>query len=208
MRQKMPFIVIGLLVGIVVMQLAMPAAQSQTGINLRVNSLTLVDENDETTAMLFNGTEGPILALGESGKGLVIMGAEPTSGNLNIYSGGQVNPRIIMGADPTDAGTVTISMNQIGGYMVQDLGDLTNWAFMAAGPFGGKVYTAKEGKVTDFMPGESTAAKPVTWGQIKRDPTPDITAARKPIIPDLQHSFAAESRRMMDEYSQKRHSLR
>ena len=208
MRQKMPFIVIGLLVGIVVMQLAMPAAQSQTGINLRVNSLTLVDENDQTTALLFNGDLGPILALGADGTGYVLMGAGG-GGTVQIYSPSMgAGPRILMNAKQTHASNYTMTSGMMGGVGAIDNGDNSNRADMTVGENGGHISTIKGGDFTAVMPGEATVAKPVTWGQIKRDPTPDITAAGKPIIQGLQRSFVAESGQMLDEYLRNRHSLR
>lgn len=210
MRQKMPFIVIGLLVGIVVMQLAMPAAQSQTGINLRVNSLTLVDENDEATALLFNGDEGPILGMGGAGStGYVLMGVVGTAGLVKIFSASLASgPRIIMNAQETHASNNTVTSGRLGGFGVFDNDDNGNRADLYVGEDGGRVTTEKGGKITDFMPRDPTVAKPVTWGQIKRDPTPEITAAGKPIIPGLQRSFVAESGQMLDEYLRNRHSLR
>ena len=206
MRQKMPFIVIGLLVGIVVMQLAMPAAQSQTGINLRVSSLTLVDENDEATAILFNGDEGPVLGMGGAGgTGYVLMGVAGTVGMVKIFSASRApGPRIIMEAQQTHASNYTVTGGLRGGVVAIDNGDNGNRADLYVGEDGGRVTTQKGGKFTDSMPRDPTVAKPVTWGQIKRDPTP----AEKPIIQGLQRSFVAESGQMLDEYLRNRHSLR
>ena len=80
-RERTSFLIIGVFAGIIVMQWAMPDAQSAPAqIDLIGESLTIVDKEGKTTGLLFNGENGPLFAIGPdltSGESRILLGFSP-----------------------------------------------------------------------------------------------------------------------------------
>ena len=249
MHQKVPYLLIGVLIGIIVMQWAMPAAESQSGI-VRGNTFLLEDmagnvkgafwiTSDGTPALRIDGAEGsavlwitsdgiPTLTLGESDGVLMTLMASPTLGALvrgeigNIWFGmaatsgygallqtmtGKTETKIYSGIDERsqvfvlgkEASAVSVHLDQT----LQDGALIT-----ASEDNGGIIETHKSGRTTGTLPLVlPSAAKPVTWGQIKADPVQMPSYAAKPSVPDIP-DITAKMQQLKEEYRRKLASLR
>ncbi len=66
MSQKVLYLIIGLLTGLLIMEWVVSPAESQTT-TVRAQEFRLVDANGQTSARLYNDAKGPILQLARSG---------------------------------------------------------------------------------------------------------------------------------------------
>lgn len=76
MPRRAPLMVIGVLIGIVVMQWAMPVADGQTYGQVVAASFWLVDSSGNTLASLSRGTRGPLLSMATTATQLVNIGID------------------------------------------------------------------------------------------------------------------------------------
>jgi hypothetical protein len=68
MKSRGPYVLIGVLIGIIIIQWAMPVAHGQETIRAAdqfvAEGFTLINDAGEITARLYNGSDGPTLSLG------------------------------------------------------------------------------------------------------------------------------------------------
>ena len=202
MRQKIPYLVIGVLIGIIVMQWGMPVAESQTGV-VRANTFVLEDDFGNSKAMFFVKDDGnPLIGIGRPNEANIILsvsesgvlmvgGTDDTFGKINVIG---KNVGIIAMAE--DMATISA---QYGG------ANMTDYTQLSASEHGGSVMTGHDGKSTGHLPLlPGTATKPVTWGQIKENSLgSSATAAKLVTICDW-----SDVEQLKEEYRQKMESLR
>ena len=206
MRHKVPYLIIGVLIGIIIMQWSMPVAESQTG-TLQAELFSLVNESGVPTGIFFNGQDGPILGLGDPDKAHITMGAPFGTGTgdaVIVVADGDKIVRVSVGT--TDDASLFINVQEVGGVLVKQAENFGNYASMLVIKDGGYFGTASDNILTGRMPAlPGTATKPVTWGQIKANP--DFGSVAKPVV-SIADDHAARMRRLEDEYRQKLASLR
>ena len=204
-RQKMPVLIIGVLIGIIIMQLKMPVAESQSPY-VETESLYIVDESGKATILLFNGTNGPILGIGDVDKPHITMGAPTGAGTgsaLIVVNHGDKKVSVGVGTDAN----IFIDVESSGGLTVshaENEGDRVSMFILSRG---GYISTMDDWKVTGELPGEPiSVGKPVTWGQIKRGDDVYPNYSSKPTMQDNDIANAALQMEM--EYRRKLESLR
>jgi hypothetical protein len=113
-----PYVLIGVLIGIIVMQWAMPVAHGasigQIPDNVIAKGFTLVNDAGEITARLYNRSDGPTLTLGGTTGPSVTIGL--THGSAFVWvDGGDLDNSASMIAGPTYPARLVINTEGEGG---------------------------------------------------------------------------------------------
>ncbi len=175
MRQRGPYIVIGILIGIIIMQRAGPVAHSDIHGPMRATSFRLMDAAGNNTAMLFQGPNGPILGFGgDTGGPTVVIGAPSGTGSgsaLVALSDGPASVRLGVGAGMNEDANIHIHSVTLGGFFVARAGEPGQRVHLwVRDEVGGEVVTYRDGSGTGILPvaDQPTSAKLSTWGEVKQ----------------------------------------
>lgn len=97
MDRRLSYIIIGLLCGLLVRELVVRPADSQTSSTVRAQEFLLVDGNGKVTARLYNDSFGPILRLGRAGEPYVYTSSSTYGASFLVNSSSPDEPAISMG---------------------------------------------------------------------------------------------------------------
>ena len=125
-HRRGPYLLIGVLVGVIVMQWAMPVAH---GVNTAqapdivvARNFVLVNDAGEIVASFFVGDDGPVLAIGKNTEPNVTIATTPTNAFV-IVSGGQNESSAALAAGPASPAKLEIHTEGWGGGGVFVRGD-------------------------------------------------------------------------------------
>ena len=205
MRQKIPYLVIGVLIGIIVMQWGMPVAESQTGV-LGAETFVLRDTYGNTKGMWFTGDDGhPYLALGDRDGATI--GMSTTSDGWFLY--GRTSSAKIHLLSTGKMAFLSVSGSELAEVSVRNgVETFTSTVDLSVSPTYSVINILEDGKLTAHLPTlPGTASKPATWGQIKADPTIPPTYSAKPATPASGIDIAQLEQRLEQQYRAKLASL-
>ncbi len=203
MQSRGTYVFIGVLVGIIVMQWAMPLARGQ---DVEGTGFTLRDGDGNITAMLFQGEEGPVLGIGEAGRPKILINAPTGDGGgaaAILIDNGENWIRIAVGNEAsilvaTVIGGITVTRSDFAG-------DQADLAVTDGG--GGQVSTSEDGTITGTLPSTPTALKPTTWGMLKMDEAGQLAGASGSASRAAK-ALSMQTDRVVAEYSARIASMR
>ena len=151
-------VLIGLLVGIIIMQWAMPVARSQPDAeHLTVASLTLVNADGEVVGQMATQEDGsPYLSMNRGAASHISLVADESEAQIFASHGGASFYGLAKADGShlwlTGDGSAPLLDQAYAGATLQD---------------GGLVFVVIDGETHRFPGPEDTATKPSTWGEVK-----------------------------------------
>lgn len=221
MSQKVSYLIIGLLTGLLLREWVVRPAGSQTT-TVRAQEFILVDANGKVTASLYNGSTGPILGIGRSGEPYVLISSRASGANLSVSSSSG-EPYVLVGGSATTAivsvsgggnnktligADATLSSVTSGGVAVENSLNRGHAVRLSTTTQGGRVVTYKNFSVTSRVPATASklAASPTsTWGQIKAgEPAGDEPIVEPVVADDAEfESLLREERAQLEALNQR-----
>ncbi|MFP6870808.1 MAG: hypothetical protein VCE91_16005 [Nitrospinota bacterium] len=213
MRQKAPVFIIGILIGIIVMQWAMPMARAQSVGTVSATRFVLVDDSGNQTAVLFNDASGhPIFGMGTFDSHAILITTDPNFAGVtvaNAIGGGSRSVSLEVGS----GALVSVTTDLGGGGVI--VGDVNHSILASMSVFAGA------GSIGTFDGPLRTSEAPGLTGDLNFDSVVDLRdffifsdnfgarASAKPVAKTVGTEFAVSGRRdIAAEYRQELESLR
>lgn len=197
MKGRGHYVLIGILIGIITMQWAMPVARAQGGEDvIFAEAFVLLDSEGSITGSLSTYPEGSILTLGSSGESRRLFISAPASSSqdpvLITVADGEESVQIGVGGNNAEV-QIRTGTGGIAVFDPRSSGDRVN--ILLGRGIGGEVLT-RHGSygVTGQLPtdgrvgGAATSSKPLSWGEVKSHRSTEQAGKGLPRTGDLDEA--------------------